>query len=374
MTVFPFRAAGIAANIEWLTGVEKSYTTERREQLRAEPRLMLALDFELTGEQIRKAGDLVELGDGSLTVPDWRYEQPIASGFSSASLSVTINAAYFTPKVGDAVIVWQNCETFTETTVVSIASNTLTLANGPAVAYGVASVMPALSCVVTSQLSTSTSRSTLTSASLGVTATDYGDFSAYFAGDEYGGKFVAARDVLGQAQSGSVVMAQSNVDMGLGPIQPVRVRQINDRFYSLQLSANTKLELLEAEAVFHKLAGRLNTFWRPTWLPDFTLTANALAAQSYIRVEVVAPEADIPAIALERKDGTTEFFQVLSRSSTATYTQINFDDFLAANLDIADVLSISIMRLSRLDTDKVSFKFDAAGDAMANAVTVGVVE
>lgn len=372
MTVFPFRAAGISANIEWLTRVDRTYTAERRDQLRAEPRLILALNYELTGDQIRKANALVELGDGSLTSPDWRFEQPIASGFAAASLAVTIDAAYFTPAVGDPVIVWQDYENFTETTVVSIVSNTLTLANGPTVPYGLASVLPALSCVVTSQLSTSTARATLTAASIGFTATDYGDFTSYFAGAEYDGKFVASRDILAQGQVGSVTMAQSNIDMGLGPIQPVRMRLINDWRYSLQFSANNKLELLESEAVFHKLSGRLNAFWRPSWLPDFTLNANAPAAQSYIRVDVVAPGTDIPAIALERLDGTTEFFGVLSWSSTASYTQINFDDFLAADFDIADVRTISIMRLSRLDTDKISFKFDAAGDAMAKAATVGV--
>lgn len=374
MTLFPFRAAGISASVEWLTRVSKTYETERRDKLRAEPRLVQKLDFELTGSQIMEAQALIELGDGFLTVPDWRFEQHIAAGFAAASLSVTINAAYFTPAVGDPVVIWQDHENFTETTVVSLAGNVLTLATGPAVAYGVASVLPALSCVVTANLATSTIKGTLTAASLGVTATDYGDFTSYFAGGEFSGKYVAPRDVIGQSQTGSIVLAQSNVDMGLGPIQPVRVRQVNDWFYSLQMSPKTKLELLEAEAAFHKLAGRLNSFWRPTWLSDFTLTTDAPAAQSYILVDLVAAGTDIPAIALERKDGTTEFFEVLSWSSTATETQINFDGFLADAFNVADVLTISIMRLSRLDTDKVSFKFDTAGDATVKAVTVGVVE
>jgi hypothetical protein len=372
MTVFPFRSSGLKADISWLTRVARAYSAERRDQLRTEPRLVLSLNFELTGQQIRKAQALVELGDGEFVIPDWRYEQHIAAGFSAASLSVIIDASYFTPAIGDAVIVWEDEENFTETTVVSLVSNNLTLANGPAVAYGAASVLPALSCVVTDQLSLSTFRNTLTAATLGVTATDYADFTSYFAGDEYDSKFVAPRDILAQAQSGSVVLAQSQIDMGLGPIQPVRVRAINDWFYSLQVSPNTKLALLEAEAIFHKLAGRLNPFWRPTWLPDFILTANAPAAQAFIRVEVVAAGTDIPAIAIGRKDGTTEFFGVLSWSSTATYTQMNLDDFLAADLDIADVLTISTMRLSRLDTDIVSFDFNGAGDASAKATTVGV--
>ena len=374
MTVFPFRSAGISAEVGWLTRLDRTYTTERRDQLRAGPRLSLKFDYELTGQQVRQAQALVELGDGELTFPDWRFEQHIAAGFAAASLSVQIDPAYFTPAVGDAVIVWQDFENFTETTVVSLVSNTLTLADGPAVAYGAASVIPALSGVVTSALSTSASRGTLTAASLGVTVTDYADFTSWFVGGEYGGKYVAPRDVLGQAQVGSLTMAQSKIDMGLGPIQPVRTRTINDWRYSLQMATISKLELLSAEAVFHKLAGRLNSFWRPTWLPDFALNANAPSAQSFIRVEVVAAGTDIPAIAIERKDGTTEFFGVISWSSTATYTQINFDDFLAADFNIADVLTISVMRLSRLDTDKISFKFDAAGDASVLAVTVGVVE
>ncbi len=374
MTVFPFRSAGISADVDWLTRVDRTYTTERRDQLRSGPRLSLKSDYELTGQQVRQAQALVELGDGELTFPDWRFEQPIAAGFAAASLSVVIDAAYFTPAVGDAVIVWQDFENFTETTVVSIVSNTITLADGPAVAYGVASVIPAMSGVVTSDLSTSASKGTLTVASLGVTVTDYADLTPWFVGGEYGGKYVAPRDVLGQAQVGSLTMAQSKIDMGLGPIQPVRARLINDWRYSLQMAPISKLGLLSAEAVFHKLAGRLNSFWRPTWLPDFVLNADAPSAQSFIRVEVVAVGTDIPAIAIERLNGTTEFFGVLSWSSTASYTQINLDDFLAADLNIADVLTISIMRLSRLDTDKISFKFDVAGDASVLAVTVGVAE
>lgn len=374
MTVFPFRSAGISAEIGWLTRVDPTYTTERRDQLRAGPRLSLKFDYELTGQQVRQAQGLVELGDGELTLPDWRFEQPIAAGFAAASLSVTIDAAYFTPAVGDAVIVWQDFENFTETTVVSIVSNTLTLADGPAVAYGASSVIPALLGVVTDALSTSASRGTLTAASLGVTVTDYADLTAWFVADEYSGKYVAPRDVLGQAQVGSLTMAQSKIDMGLGPIQPVRTRLINDWRYSLQMAPISKLALLSAEAVFHKLAGRLNSFWRPTWLPDFVLNADAPSAQSFIRVEVVAVGTGIPAIAIERLDGTTEFFGVLSWSSTASYTQINLDDFLAADLNIADIRTISMMRLSRLDTDKISFKFDAAGDASVLAVTVGVAE
>lgn len=374
MTVFPYRASAISASIEWLNDVAKSYTTERRYQVRAQPRLVLNLGIELTGDRTRKAQAIIDAGDGFLTVPDWRYEQPIAAGFAAASLAVTIDAAYFTPAVGDPVIVWQDADNFTETTVVSIVSNTLTLADGPAVAYGIASVLPALSCVVTSQLSTSQSLATFGTASLGVTVTDYADLSPHFAGNTYDGKYVPGRDVLVQAQSGGIVLGQSRVDMGLGPIQPVRVRTINDWRYSLQLVANTKIELLQAEAVFHTLAGRLVPFWRPTWLQDFTLNANAPAAQSYIRVDVVAPGTDIPAIALERADGTTEFFGVTSWATVGSYTQINFDAALAADFDIADVLTISIMRLSRLDTDKISFKFGASGDAMASAATVGIVE
>lgn len=372
MSVLPYRVAGMTAEISWLTNVLKAYNSERRQRLLDAPRLALNLSYELTGQQVRQAQAIIEIGDGAYTFPDWRFEQPISAGFSAASLAVTIDAAYFTPSVGDSVIVWQDSENFTEATVISLVSNTLTLSNGPVVAYGRASVLPALPCIVSNGLSVKIGTGGLAYASIGVVATNYSDISSWFVGATFDGKFVAPRDILRNAHEGSFFLAQSNVDFGLGPIQPVRIRATNDYGYSIQVSPVDKVGLIQAEAIFHTLAGRLNAFWRPTWLEDFKLVADAPASQSYIRVEVVAAGTDIPAIAIERKDGTKEYFQVISWSSTVDYTQINLDDFIAADINAVDVLTISTMRLSRLDTDSISFAFDGVGDANAIALTVEV--
>lgn len=374
MTVFPFRFASLDVAFSWLTNVDQTYDTERRSQLRTVPRAVFKPRYEFTDAQTREAQALVELGDGLLSIPDWRYAQPVEAGFAAASLTVSVDTSYFAMAEGDEVVVWENESTFTETTIATIAGSSVTLSSGPAVAYGAAVLAPLYTGVVTGRFSASTRQGIIMRGGLELTITDYPDLSSHFAGDVFGGKYVAARNVIVAPHRVSYYAALTHVDTGLGAIQPVRVRAVDDWMDMVQYKPSFGQELLESEAIFHSLAGRLNSFWKPTWTPDFTLHTAATTGQFYLRVDVVPAGTSIDAVAIELNDGSTQYYEVSSWSTPGAYSQLTITTSVSADIATDEVTTLSNMRLSRLDTDDVSFKFDRVGAASVHAATVGVIE
>ena len=227
--------------------------------------------------------------------------------------------------------------------------------------------------MVTDAFEASTRRGVKVDAGLSLTITDYPDFSSHFAADEFEGSYVASRNVLTTSHRFSIHKAQSNVDMLLGPIQPVRVRQYDDWMDMVQFDLSFGQDSLEVEAIFHILAGRLNSFWKPTWLPDFNLKENAVTGQSFIRVDPIRDGTSIEAIAIELIDGTTHYHRVSSWNTPSSYSQITLSTPLASDVEVSQVVTVSLMRLSRLISDEISFTFDRVGGSTVQAATIGVV-
>ena len=372
MTVIPYRFSSLRTDIEWLTGVTRSYTTERRDKLRATPRLVLKPTYALLKESVSEAAALIQASGGIVSVPDWRYEQKVLPGFSSGSLDVSVDNSYASFSLGDNVLIWESEYSFTEASILAVAGSTLTLSSGPAVAYGAASLLPLYEAVVTQDFNSSSKDGVVYDASLELTVTEYTDLSSYFVGDTLSGLYVAPRDVISSASTSGVHVAVSNVDMHLGSIQVVRKASVDTWSDKLQFYASFGKGVLEMESVFHHLSGRLNSFWKPTWLPDLALLAAASSGQFYLRVDVVTDALTIEAIAVELLDGSVQYYEVTGRSSTASYTQLSLLEPLTRSFTPADVVSISLMRRSRLDSDTVVIDFDSTGGATASAATASV--
>lgn len=372
MTIFPYRPSSLVAKISWLTGVAKTYSSERRTELRSTPRLNLSAGFSFAGDKAIDARQLIARSAGEIAVPDWRYAQIIAPGFSATSLTVEVDLSYFFMEEGASVLVWVDDSTYTATTIASINGSYITLAEGPATAYSGAVLMRLYDAVVNGELLLEVRRSDYVEASLDVTVVNYEDLQSRFSAGEFSGDYIAARNVILNSHSFTTASGYSNVDFEVGVISPVQVKATGEYTDTLQFNPGSGKELMETEAIFHKLKGRLNSFWKPTWLSDFSLHSPASAGNLFLRVHPVPEGADIPAVSIELVDGSVYYYAVSSWESFTDYTQLSLVDPIANGFDAVDVVTISLVRRARLDTDDAVFRFDGVGSASVRATTYEV--
>lgn len=117
MPFWPYEVHGLDCSLEYLTDVKKTFSREKRAQLRAYPRLAMNLTANLKGPEIRRTRELIEISDGLMKVPDWRYPQFIKGG---GSTSFKIDQRYPKPDVGDEVFLVKGKEyILTKVTAVS---------------------------------------------------------------------------------------------------------------------------------------------------------------------------------------------------------------------------------------------------------------
>lgn len=372
MTFFPFPWADLTCELEWLSSVARPYSTEHRWQLSPEPRLVLRPSFFLTQADVYRAQTIFDIGNGVLDVPDWRYAQQIEPGFAASSLTFSVDASFFINGVGDTVVIYENATTYTLATITDVSLGEITVDAGPSTPYGHALVAPVFEGVATRPLAITTKEGVAYNANAEFTVTDYKDLSNFFTSDEWGGKYVSQRDTITQSHTVRTVVSSFNVDAKVGSIVSVRTRDRNDYFDMLHFDAQYGLDMLETEAILHTLAGRVNSFWKPSWMPDYTLYGTASAGQFYINVEPLEAGFTPEAIAIELVDGSTEYHNVVSVTQNTGYSVLTLSTALANTLTPSTLLTLSHMRLSRLDTDVVSMKFDEVGGCKLSAATVGV--
>lgn len=122
----------------------------------------------------------------------------------------------------------------------------------------------------------------------------------------------------------------------------------------------TRAEVTAWRAMLYALRGRAGAAWIPTWEDDFrvvapianTATAIDVEATSYARQINLAPgRSDIR---IELTDGTVFYRRITGASeASATVETLQIDAALGRTVSVADIVSVSFMALSRLDSDAV---------------------
>jgi hypothetical protein len=143
----------------------------------------------------------------------------------------------------------------------------------------------------------------------------------------------------------------------------------------------TAQELWLIRQLLYALRGRQRSFWMPTYREDFVLTDPVGSTSTTLLMEQVGYERYIDTseplgdIAIYLLDGSVFFREVTDvQPGVGDTEQFTIDSSLGVAVDPTDILRISYLVRSRLDSDSVSIIHRGLGRAQINVPVVGIIE
>lgn len=361
-TVLPFRPESMTVSLEWLTQVHEAYNAEKRDQLRLLPRISCIFTFELDKVENRFAQSILEASSDDMCLPDWRYEQFVTLTPVTTNIEFTVNAATWpAPPVGDRVLFWHDTGVWHISTITGVAGATITVVDDiPAEmpATGVRAI-PLYDAVIRNQPQQAFIGNTSVELTVTLEASAYLDLTAFAPVQTmYRNNILFDRREYRLGNPTTVSRLKDRIrDNDIGPLSAQQVFSESSAGRLHTEVIHNQSDMLRVEGLFHLLAGRVRPFYKPSWLPDFTLAVDAAPSATQLLMEL-NPDADlldvVTDILVQRNVGAPLPLQVQSVSRTAQNLIFTLEEPLDdAGLPVANVSAISKMELHRLDSDVV---------------------
>jgi hypothetical protein len=355
--------------------------------VRHRPRRKFQMDYLISqrNEVSRALNGLYGRVGGVFAVPIWWDVRNLTSDVSIGGTTVFVDTNYADFRDGGFAILWRASDDFevVEIDTVSPTQFTLTRPTDQAHPSLTTVVMPVERCLIADETPTTRRPNGVTSIEArweseeprDLSATD-GELTIYRGLPVLGDlNFVDGNEVAEPIQSKAVV-----IDNKSGPAAKSYRRRFPRIISAKGWQPETPAELWAVRKLLHALRGRQRSFWLPTFREDFVLTATVGPAATTMLVEFVDYERFIDTneplgdIAIYLNNGTTFFREVTNVEPGIGGTeQLTISSALGITVNPSDVLRISYLVRSRLDTDSVTITHDGLGRARIVAPTVGVL-
>lgn len=368
LPVFSFRPnwkEGVDETLSFLTDVLRSKTgAEQRRQLRSTPRRIINADFLLIGAE-RTYWDLFinRLGGQEMTIPLYwdivTLTSAVVAGFTDR---IDFDTTYREFQAGDLAILIQKDARFFETVEISAVDGT-----GIDLVAPVASTWPAGTTLMPlrrgliddyGELNHKSAKVATISVRLALTAPnpwtpDVDPATVYASLPVFSEEPNWADDVTVQHTRDTVKLDNQ---VGIPYQVDLLSRSLVGQSHRWFMNGRDKLGLFRD--LLYRRAGRVGSFWLPTFKADLTLVSDALSTATQITVENVglnyteAPTEGREYIAIRHSAGTIyrKITSVLP-GLTSTTERVNLDAQLGLALSPGQVRKISFMDTARFDQD-----------------------
>ena len=386
LPVFPFRpnwAEGVTERLSFLSDVLRSATgAEQRRKLRNTPRRLIEADFLLHGPE-RTFFDLFmnRLGGGQVMAPlFWDIHvlrTPAVAGFTDRFDFDTTDRE-FAP--GLAILIHKTAIQFEVVTISAVDVGGVDLADEVVGNWPLGTIlMPLRRAYIDDQGSPShiTASVATVSVQIGFIGAQKWDASV----DEspiYLGHSVFTEepnwvDALDMALDRDTIRLDNTT--GIPYQHDTLGRTLVGQSHRWWL--NGRQALSEFRSLLYRHAGRVGTFWLPTFKADFKLTAAVSSGSSQITVANVGfgytggPTSGREYIAIRHSAGTIyrKVLSVIPGTSAAT-ERLNLDSAVGLDLSPGQVRKISFMDTARFDTDDFEIQHHAGLDSLAECSAI----
>ncbi len=367
---FPALAPGKEV-LEWRTDVLSAQGGEQRIALRTGPRAELTLRHRVTERSVARAGEIARAGyAGPWLVPLWHMAAPVG-GLVAGATEIAVDTTVADYRAGGHGALMDATNTRDgEATLVGIASidpGKITLTDPLLTAYTHASLAPVRAAVLTDGPQFSRSRASLAVIEASFTMVDVPDIAASALPEYQGRDVLTDPTVARRPVASNIARAVEMIDNDLGPIAVEPARDITARGETITLVDHGLAAAWARRQWLFSLAGRLRSFWLPTWGRELVLQAGVGASDTDMRV---APITDLSAnagrhVAIETGGGLA-FREITGAMQDGDHHRLTLSASLGAS--IPPSAHVHWMPLVRLDTDRVEITH--TGTAMETRVNV----
>lgn len=371
--LYPFSFDTLTFSLEWLSAVTLGYDWEQRDVMRAVPRLIWNGTSQLRADDARNAEAILLENGGEFMLPDWRYAQRVKPVSAGASSVLNVSATGW-PFLVDEHVAFIYKRKSTLATVTAVGTGTITVDTDVSdYVFPTAWMLPAKAATITASVKHDLLGYDQVSVGVVATVTDYRDLSAYGAVSSFNGNPVlGVRDVF-SSEDHHGLSKYEITDNNIGPLSISKTKSHDRSMYFHSMVISSAKEMLATEAYLHTFAGRVNKFWKPSWLPDFVPQLITYPADTGLLVE--PPAVNVPgkvsAVCIEYTDGTVTFHRVSTVATTPYLMTLNLLDPITKITQKETVRTISRMGLHRLDTDRIEFSISGG---FATAFSVPTIE
>lgn len=373
MDLYPHRFDEVTFSLEWLSAVTLGYNSEQRDILRQAPRLLWSGQTQMRADDAR-AAEAVLLGNGgNFYMPDWRYAARVKPVSIGASSELTISGTGWPYLVGERVgFVYKRTWAMAEVTAVGADSITVDTDVTDFV-FPTAWMFPVHAATLDAEVKHELFGYDQVGVTFSATVTDYRDLSDYGTVDTFDGSPVITTRELLQDTGIQGINNYAAEDNAVGPVTMNKMQHHRRSRYYHSMEIPSSAEMRDKEAYLHTFAGRVNKFWKPSWLPDLKPQWVSQPNQNSLFVVPphVLPSERIGAICIEYADGTLAHHKVGIVAASSYLMTLGLDTPLTQMVSDDTVKTISLMSLHRLDTDKINF---SVRNGFASTFSVPTIE
>lgn len=365
--------------LDWLTDVFTAFDgTEQRVRLRQTPRRALEFGFAAEGAQRRRLeAALYDAGASTWTVPFWPDGEPIATTINSGATVLPCNPATRDYYAGGLVMLLGEDGRNEIRTIapggVGASSVTVTAGLTTGWAPGSGTIYPAR----TGRLPTThgVARFTGDFAS-GRARMEFQDVSSWTPATESTTYRDAPVMVERPNWQGEPTMDYQRklaiLDFGIGPREFDDESNRPDTVQSFRWFLESRQRIADFRAWLYARAGKHRHLWVPTWANDLVVTSSIDAAATTMQVGNIGYTARLlnkthrRDIRIETAAGQVFYRRITNAVVNSPTTEtLTIDSALGVSLTPADVLQVSFLALSRMESDGVEIAWFTGQSAEA---------
>lgn len=362
--VWPFRPdTPISEQVEWKTDILPAYAGEQRIALRKPPRQTFGYKHFCTAREQSRIRNYTRHGNaGTFAVPLW-WEASDIGAVTAADTVLTFDTRSADYRDAGYAIVWGDADTCEVVTITTVADGSLTLSAGVVGSYTRAVVAPVRLCLMpNAPAEISRPQSIYANVQVKFHVKDVSDtiranaapttFPTYRTYD-----VMNIRPINREAIDASIVWPQNVLDNGTGDLFTDKARSQSFTSSLLAFDSDAGTDMWDIRGWVYSNKGRQGAFWVPSYNADLVATTTIGAANTTITVEhvdftTVYPDgADIMILL---NNGAAYYRQVTSSVDNGTTETLTITA-LGSLVTTAEIEMICIMKLSRLDADRIEF-------------------
>ena len=361
--IWPFRPQGDhTESMEFLTDVLSPYSQEQRISLRTKPRQQFQYPYIMDAKQYSRTKAFMQnWGANLFAVPVW-HEATSVSGLSASATEILFDTDYADYRDSEFALVWAADDDFEAVTIDTVLADRITLTGTLQNNYTRAFVMPLRKARMPNlSVDASRSKGVYSDVTARFFITDTTDLSAeatpYTSHDGY--QVMEDRPVVIASIDESVIWPQEVFDNSTGniAIDPLRAQAFQSYTATWETSfcGQRRSNLWAIRTWLHSMRGRALAFWMPSYNADLKLTADIGASDTDITIEDIGFSTYYitAEIMILLKDGTRYYRSVTGSVDNMDGTESLTIAALGSAVAAADVDIISIMTLSRLNSDRI---------------------
>ena len=367
---------GVTERLEWITDVLPSETlAEQRISRRLTPRRFFRASFLLSGvERKRFASALAGKGSEVWLMPVWPDIAVLTASASAGTDTLSMDTRWREHRVGGLVLLrGSNSSRWEVGTIESLTDSSLTLISNLESSWGVGTkVYPAVLCRLEFSVSETKRTDQAVEANVAFRLDQKNPYTSVVALDEYRGTYVySQRPDDSEELETSYSRQLSIVDNQLGIPLVQDVSNLQQTLSAYLWSFVGREASHTHRSLLYHMRGRAEEVWLPTFMDDFSVSADIAAFDTAISVtncgytQYGARRPGREDVFIELRDGSRFYRRILSSAVVDADTEtLTLDAPLFRACPVAQIRSVSFLQLSRLGQESFELEHPADTDGL----------